>query len=158
MDVEFKIEHAKKQEYHVLNIYINNENLIDILKDYEKQFGENNPGKYDGICIYYFDDIDIIKHFMGEADKKNILNYTGKTQILGCTCGEPGCWPFLIKINISGNVIIWNEYEQPFRSKKRCGEKYWNYSNLKALKFNRVEYENKLKNISAEINNIIRNN
>jgi hypothetical protein len=154
--IEFKIENAKKQEYHVLNIYINDENLIDILKDYEKQFGEKNYGKYDGICIHYFDDIDIIKHFVGETDKKNILNYRGKTQILGCTCREPGCWPFLIKIGINNDIINWNEYEQPFRSKKRCGEKYWNYSNLKVFEFNRSEYEKKLKNISDEINNIIK--
>jgi hypothetical protein len=40
--IGFKIEKDKKQEYSILGIYVNNKNLIDILRNYEKQFNEKS--------------------------------------------------------------------------------------------------------------------
>ncbi|MDR0443217.1 MAG: hypothetical protein LBH44_07425 [Treponema sp.] len=141
MDIaEFLIEKSLEQNGLIINIYINGKKLSDILKEYEKQFDEKIAGKYDGIPLSYFG--DIIKHFTGKIDK-DMLNYNGKTQLLGCACGEAGCWPFLSKIKTNNNILTWNEYEQPHRKINSSGG-YWDYSNLQSFTFNKIDYENNL--------------
>ncbi len=39
----------------------------------------------------------------------------GKLAVLGCVCGEPGCWPLQARITVREDVVVWGEFEQPHR-------------------------------------------
>ena len=145
--VNFILEDASEENDLVVNVYVNNKNLKDILKEYENQFDKESAGKYEGIRLLYFD--DVIKHFTGNI-KESILNFSGKSQLLGCPCGEPGCWPFFANIKIDKNKIIWNGFEQPHRKINSPGG-YWDYCNLKAFEFDKNDYESKLLKLSNNI-------
>jgi hypothetical protein len=159
-EIEFVIEKSIDQRENVLNIYINNEKIINIIKNYESKFTKytkENPGKYDGILLRYFYDINIKNHFLNKNEEGNNIYFENidKIQILGCTCLEPSCWPFLLKVHEYENKIEWKEYEQPFRNKgsrynNRIG-RYWDYSDLKIFKFEKELYSIKLDNILKEI-------
>ncbi|MEC0129145.1 hypothetical protein [Paenibacillus pabuli] len=148
--IHFKIEPSQEEtNIKVLNIYINNENLIEIIKRYEVQFDPKIAGNYDGLNINFYKDID--EHFFGELNENDLFNYDGKTQILGCDCGEPGCWPLLIKISVSDEIIVWSDFEQPYRNEDSAGG-YWDYSNLKPFVFHRKQYEEQIKEIYRNFN------
>jgi hypothetical protein len=152
--IDFRIGQTKTHNNsNVLEIFINNENLINLLKEYEMQFDEKIAGKYEGLLLHYFDEIDIEMHFIGIFHYKMLLGYRGKAQILECSCHEVGCWPFLVKINECDNIICWNNYEQPHRRKESKGG-FWDYSNFKIFEFDKLEYQNKLITISKEIESL----
>ena len=62
-----------------------------------------------------------------------------KTEILGCNCGNAGCWPLLCKISIQGNKVIWSEFEQPHRDDD------WDYSNFEGFVFDKQQYLNAIE-------------
>ena len=109
--IHFKIEASQEEEHKALNIYIDNENIIEHIKRYEKQFEPQIAGGYEGLNINFLQNID--EHLLGELNENDLFNYDGKTQILGCNCGEPGCWPLLVKIMVNDEIIVWSEFTQP---------------------------------------------
>ena len=151
MDVlNLKIDNTQREGYEVLNFYINNKNLIDILREFETQFDEKIAGEYDGILLGYYDNINIVDHFMGRTQDKTSLNYWGKIQLLGCTCFEPSCWPFLTDIIVNEDSVIWTGFQQPFRSNgSRAGT--WDYSGLGIFEFNRAQYEEEIARTAKQI-------
>jgi hypothetical protein len=142
----FKIEKSQDWEHKVVNIYINNRNFVDILKEYESRYSNSIAGGYEGINIAYFD--NIADHFMG-VHEDSFLSQKGKTYLLACTCGEPDCWPFLATISVTDLYVQWSDYEQPYRSDPDEGE-YWDYSNLPRYQFELKEYKEALMNLRRE--------
>ncbi|MFD6397154.1 hypothetical protein [Nocardia sp. NPDC060249] len=33
-----------------------------------------------------------------------------------CSCGELGCWPLLTRISLTGDLVVWDCFEQPYRT------------------------------------------
>jgi hypothetical protein len=47
--IQFKIEKSQEWKHHVLDIYINDENLIEFIKRYEMEFDPKIAGGYEGL-------------------------------------------------------------------------------------------------------------
>jgi hypothetical protein len=146
--IQFKVEKSQELEHHVLNIYLNNVNLIEFIKQYEVQFEPKIAGGYEGLNTNYLD--NLYEHLYGNLDENDLFNYNGKTQVLGCNCGESGCWPLLVKITVNDETIVWSDFEQPHRSEDSAGG-YWDYSNLKQLEFDKKDYEEQLTIVCMQL-------
>lgn len=48
------------------------------------------------------------RYFVIEPDDSDF----NATVLLGCNCGEPGCWMLLIKSQTENNVITWSDFRQ----------------------------------------------
>lgn len=57
-----------------------------------------------------------------------------KTPVLGCVCGEWGCWPLLASITVTPHHVTWNSFEQPHRAKR-------DYSGFGPFQFSRRQYD-----------------
>ena len=57
----------------------------------------------------------------------------GKIAVLGCVCGEVGCWPFRVRITLQEDVVVWDGFEQPHR-------RTWRYDELRPFVFDRTQY------------------
>lgn len=57
----------------------------------------------------------------------------GDTVLLGCTCGDWGCWPFTAVVTLEQDVVTWSGY--------RTGHRDWDYAALWDLVFDRAQYE-----------------
>ncbi|WP_165789612.1 hypothetical protein [Paenibacillus sp. GM2FR] len=58
-----------------------------------------------------------------------------------------------MRITEEDEVIIWSEFEQPFRGEESDGG-YWDYTNLKSLEFNKKLYEEQLKAICKKLREV----
>ena len=56
----------------------------------------------------------------------------GKIAVLGCVCGEVGCWPFRVKIELRDDVVLWSGFEQPLRA--------WRHDEMRPFVFGRAQY------------------
>lgn len=148
--IEFKIvwktDRVGQAGYHAVRIFIDDEDLIDILKEFEKPFAikENSKsiaGSYEGIPPE-----DLYRNLTSES-----LYEDNKIAILECECGCEGCWDFLTEIKEDEHKIIWTNFENHHRGRK--SHNFWDYSTFKDLTFDKSEYQKeieKLKTVSRK--------
>jgi hypothetical protein len=119
-----------------VNIFVNNRNLVDIVREVELAFRaqEGRPhlaSKYVGLPP---EDIFLPSpRLLGEPATFYDHDYPGKFAVLGCGCGDVGCWPFRVRIELREDVVIWDGFEQPHRRK-------WRYDEMRPFVFDRTQY------------------
>lgn len=137
-DLRFKVSRAKNDDgsvYDCLEIFIDGESLIDLVRNWEKPFAqrEGHPalaGNYEWL----------------PANKETYLALQDaevddeKTALLECQCGCPGCWPLLVNIRKEAETVIWRAFEQPHRSEESAAG-FWNYVGFGPFVFERQTYE-----------------
>jgi hypothetical protein len=84
-------------------------------------------------------------HFMGAEGSDLACGPSDKTVLLGCECGEPGCWPLMAHIVVHDREVLWCCFDQPRRQGK------WGYNDFDELRFDRSEYEAALADAQATI-------
>jgi hypothetical protein len=92
--------------------------LTDLVTVFERDRHFEPIGGYGGITPEFLVD------FMAGLDT---------IYVLGCNCGEVGCWPLMCRVRLDGALVIWDEFRQPYRPDR-------NYSEFGPFVFDRVEY------------------
>ena len=120
-----------------VEIFVNDRNLVEILREVELPFAarEGKPrsaGKYVGLPS---EDIFLPSpRLLGEPVKYYDYDSSqGKIAVLGCGCGDMGCWPFRVRITLREDVVVWDGFEQPHRHT-------WRYDELRPFVFDRTQY------------------
>ena len=74
------------------------------------------------------------RHFLGEP----ALSWfdDGDTVLLGCDCGEWGCWPLTAAVEIVSGEVRWSGFRQ--------GHRDWDLSALGPFEFKLAHYEDAL--------------
>jgi len=57
----------------------------------------------------------------------------GRAAVLGCICGEVGCWPFRVRITWRSDTVTWSDFQQQNRG--------WSHETLGPFVFAREQYE-----------------
>lgn len=57
----------------------------------------------------------------------------GRAAVLGCVCGEVGCWPLRVRIRRLGGTVVWSDFDQPNRG--------WSCDTLGPFVFLTEEYD-----------------
>lgn len=66
---------------------------------------------------------------------------SGRLPVLGCACGIVDCWPFLARIVVDEDFVVWEDFSQ--------GREAECYAALGPFRFDRGEYEAELERIEA---------
>lgn len=117
---------------------VGGESLVEMVDAFEVAAGMDPAGgAYGGLVpgSYRFGPFD--QHFLG-------VGAESKTAVLGCDCGEWGCWPLLARISVGDDAVVWDQFEQPFRPKR-------DYSSFRALRFERRQYGAALESLAFEV-------
>ncbi|MFS8096459.1 hypothetical protein LFM09_04900 [Lentzea alba] len=77
----------------------------------------------------------------GLTSGSNLLRPGRGVAVLGCSCGDVGCWPLLADITVDGDTIVWNEFRQPYREDR-------DYTRFGPFRFDRAQYEAALEKLS----------
>jgi hypothetical protein len=131
-------------------ILVNGRELIDILHEYELPLAarEGSPtiaGGYMGLSPE--DVLPPSRHFLGDPTH-DWYRAGEKVQVLECECGEPGCWPFLVKITAGEDTVVWSDFEQPHRRQDHPNGE-WSYEGLGPFIFAREQYLRALQDAQA---------
>ena len=131
-------------------IKINGRDLVDLVRAVENPFAykEGSPsiaGAYAGLPPEHVAPPSL--HFLGQPSIQ-VYSLDSKVQVLGCECGEPGCWPLVCHVDVDRTRVRWSSFEQPHRSGKGK-QAPWHYDNLGPFEFDRQQYEVALANLGA---------
>lgn len=104
--------------------------LLDLIDLFELGAGMQPAGDaYGGLIPAYYRYSPLDEHFLGKENP----GLGPKTAVLGCECGEVGCWPLMVRITPTGRLVVWDAFEQPHRPAR-------NYSAFGPFQFDREQY------------------
>jgi hypothetical protein len=95
-------------------------------------------GVYGGLIPAFFRFGRLADHFLGRWPGRS----GSKPPLLGCQCGEWGCWPLLARIRAVADSVIWDQFEQPHRPSR-------DYGAFGPFTFERQQYERALDALDA---------
>ncbi|WP_432180886.1 hypothetical protein [Streptomyces sp. NBC_00063] len=115
--------------------------LTELIDGFEIATGMQPAGDaYGGLIPEFFRFGPMLDHFFGQS-----TNAMGpKTPVLGCECGEWGCWPLMVRITTTADLVTWDAFEQPHRT--TC-----DYTAFGPFHFDRRQYDDALRALSATI-------
>jgi hypothetical protein len=130
------------------DVAVNEVNLVEILREIEMSYAEaeGDPGlagRYGGLSssLAFFPS----RYYLGERPRFAVFGEypPGKLPILGCNCLETECWPFLARIAVHEESVVWSDFENYFRGphSPEEGRPVWSYERLGRFVFNRHAYE-----------------
>ncbi|RKN31829.1 hypothetical protein [Micromonospora musae] len=114
--------------------------LVDLVSGFEHAAGHDVPGTYAGIILDHFNFGDLGAYLTGRPDSA----YSGKGLIalLGCDCGEVGCWPLEAQVITAEDSVMWRGFSQPYRPKR-------DYGDFGPFVFRRNQYERAVREAVA---------
>jgi hypothetical protein len=120
-----------------VEVFVNGRNLVDVLREVEVPFAVRE-GKLHLAGSYV--DLPSEEVFLPSprllGEPTTYYDHDspkGKIAVLGCECGDVGCWPFRVGITLRDDVVIWDDFEQPHR-------RAWRYDELRSFVFDRTRY------------------
>ena len=137
MDLQWVLEGPGSEPE--LRVLIDEVDLIELVRrvelpDAEREGHPDIAGGYAGLAAWRLRG-RLRDHFLGDEDSHLYCGPREKTVLLGCTCGEPGCWPLMARVEVSRLEVRWDEFEQPHRRGR------WSHATLGPFVFDRRPYE-----------------
>lgn len=125
-----------------LRIFVDDVDLVELvasveLDDAVKEGAPEIAGGYAGLPAWTLRG-KLVEHFLGGPKSHMYCGPHGKTVLLGCDCGEPGCWPLMARVEASSTEVRWGDFEQPHRRGR------WSHHALGPIVFDRGLYEKTL--------------
>jgi hypothetical protein len=115
--------------------------LTELIDSFEIAAGMQPAGDaYGGLIPQFFRFGPMQDHFLGRSTKA----MGPKTPVLGCECGEWGCWPLMARITTAADLVIWDSFEQPHRKTR-------DYTAFGPFQFDRRHYDDALRALNAAI-------
>jgi hypothetical protein len=116
--------------------------LPELIADFEAGRGYRPAGGYWGLVPENLRFGDLTRYYLGQEngqrpDPSNVW-------LLGCNCGEPGCWPLRARILVEPETVTWTDFTQPHRPER-------DYSDFGPFVFEREQYENAVRRAVARL-------
>ena len=119
---------------------INGSPLADLIAAFERDRDFDPAGTYAGLVPQHFNFGLLERYFMGEVEAESYWDRLGGIYVLGCECGEVGCWPLFCRVSVNGNSVIWNQFAQPHRPER-------DYSDFGPFAFKLEQYRRALSTL-----------
>ncbi|WP_327257139.1 hypothetical protein [Streptomyces sp. NBC_01244] len=140
-DIRFDCRHRSDGGPLVIVPRIDGALLTELIDGFEIAAGMQPAGDaYGGLIPEFFRFGPMQDHFIGRS-----TNAMGpKTPVLGCECGEWGCWPLMARITVTTDLVTWDAFEQPHRATR-------DYAAFGPFQFDRHPYDDALRALSEVI-------
>lgn len=114
--------------------------LVDLVRAFEATAGFDVAGGYDGLVLDQVRLGDLDQHLVGRGP----LGEPGAASLLGCDCGELGCWPLDARITVADGVVVWDGFRQPHRPGR-------DYSGFGPFAFDEAAYRSAIARAAAAL-------
>jgi hypothetical protein len=142
-----------------IRYWINGRDLLEMVRDIEIPFAarEGHPdiaGTYGALPIREIEDAP--RYFLGDAGKRGWPGPPWTNLYVCGGCGEAGCWPLYVQIELTDDRVRWHTFRQPHRDKgsaaARAGNQ-WQYEQLGPFTFDRTMYEAEVDRLNIQLRN-----
>lgn len=121
---------------------INGQPLTELVGDFEARRRYKPTGGYYGLVIGAERLGDLTRYYLGQDN--GVWPTPSNVWLLGCVCGEPGCWPLRARIVVETGTIAWTDFAQPHRDER-------DYTGFGPFVFEQKQYEETVRRAVAEL-------
>jgi hypothetical protein len=115
--------------------------LSSMIAEFEAANGYTDPvGGYGGLVPDYFNAGPLLSYLCAQVGRPGASHKDEEIYLLGCECGEVGCWPLMASVTRIGTGYQWSAFHQPHRSQR-------NYEGFGSFTFEQHQYENALREL-----------
>ncbi|QYN26369.1 hypothetical protein K1T34_37645 [Amycolatopsis sp. DSM 110486] len=115
--------------------------LTELIDAFEISAGMHPAGDaYGGLIPEFFRFGPMDEHFHGRSTRA----MGPKTPVLGCECGEWGCWPLMADITVTDDLVTWRDFEQAHRTTR-------DYTGFGPFTFTRQDYDAALRALTTAV-------
>lgn len=118
--------------------------LTELVSSFEAEHFEPPIGGYGGLVPAFFRHPPLSRYFFGDWGEENQCEDPGQIYVLGCACGEVGCWPLVCRIRLVGHTVVWDSFRQPHRPAR-------NYLKFGPFVFNAEQYRQAVADLEADL-------
>lgn len=122
--------------------YVDGAQLTELVTVFEASQHFDVVWKYAGLILGHFDFGDLSRYLHGEPRS---WPGNGLVALLGCECGELGCWPLLAQVQVVGGRVVWDHLEQPYRKQR-------DYSGFGPFVFDEEQYRAAVARVVSALN------
>src|ERR1017187_1282779 len=106
------------EKTHAIIPHVNGTSLVEMVSTFEREQGFDPIGGYGGLIPGYFKYGPLDKYFLGDFEPNSYFANLGSIYLLGCDCGEVGCWPLTSQIVTEGDSVKWAAFRQEHRPER----------------------------------------
>jgi hypothetical protein len=117
--------------------------LTEMILSFESEKHFEPAGGYGGLIPQWFKYGSLNRYFLGDFDQDSYFARLGYVYLLGCKCGEVGCWPFGARIKPGLESVVWDSFRQPHRPER-------DYSDFGPIVFEADEYQQAVAGLDME--------
>lgn len=92
--------------------------LTQLISVFEREHGFQPEDGYGGLIPQYYNYGPLDSYFMGDFDADSHWKNLEGIWLLGCECGEVGCWPLQCRVRNNGQTVTWDRFKQPHRPER----------------------------------------
>jgi hypothetical protein len=118
--------------------------LTCLVESFERQQSFAPAGGYGGLIPEFFAYGPLDRYFLGDAAPNTYWEKLGGVYLLGCECGEVGCWPLRCQIRKTDEYVKWDKFTQPFRAER-------DYSAFGPFVFDAAQYLDALAGLQLDL-------
>jgi len=107
--------------------------LSEMIAAFEREQHFEPAGGYGGLIPEWFKYGPLDRYFLGDFESDSYFARMGRVYLLGCQCGEVGCWPLLARIRVGDESVTWDSFQQPHRKER-------DYSGFGSVVFDAQQY------------------
>ena len=111
---------------------VNGVALPEAVSAFEAGRGYTPAGGYGGLIPDHFDFGDLSAYLLGRGNRQ--WPGRGRLWLLGCECGEVGCWPLEARVDAGTDLVVWTDFRQPHRPDR-------DYTGFGPFVFDREQYD-----------------
>ena len=130
-----RVELRADEHGSVAHFSIDERDLIERVREFEKSFAGSLAGAYAPLRS---EEVAPLSRYLLGRPIPLYSGDNGRSILLVCECGEPGCWPLEARIVVTDESVTWTDFRQPHRPT-------WDYSQFGPFVFNRAQYESALR-------------
>ncbi|MET0788957.1 MAG: hypothetical protein ABWY33_06930 [Cellulomonas sp.] len=139
-EVSFEIGDVEGRADVRLTPVVDGVSLVALVGAFEAAAGFDVAGGYDGLVLDQVRWFDLEEHLVGRGP----LGAQGAAALLGCDCGELGCWPLEAQITVADGVVVWDGFRQPHRPGR-------DYSGFGPFAFDEAAYRSAVARAAAAV-------
>ncbi|MEV5576381.1 hypothetical protein AB0L06_40665 [Spirillospora sp. NPDC052269] len=139
--IEFAVRQRPERRVHEVVPIFDGWSLLELIDQFETGLRMRPAdGAYGGLIPTFYRYGPLDEYFLG----KETPGLGPKTAVLACECGEVGCRPLTTQITSTGNLVVWNDFEQVHRPAR-------DYTAFGPFLFDQAQYDQALATLLLDI-------